>query len=96
MALPTTSEDKELGKFFIDGAHKWAFGDLPFHDLDEEGVTTYIGKGAAGFWMISQLIESGKDLTMRYANIKNNSSYSTYSAAWTNRATLNYDLLENI
>lgn len=68
-----------------------------FHDLDESGnPITYIGKEKNdGNWLVQEMDETS-GLVMRYANISNNATRTTYSAAWSNRATLSYALLENL
>ena len=66
------------------------------HDLAVSGSITYIGKeNTSGTWLLTQIDESN-GVVLRYANVSNNSGYTTYATAWTNRATLDYDYLENI
>jgi hypothetical protein len=42
-------------------------------------------------WQIVKTTTSGTILSIRFATIKNNSTYSSYADAWTNRAILNFD-----
>jgi len=66
-------------------------------DVDEASSTlTYLGKlKNDGKWLIVK-IDSTSGATFRFANESNNSSYSDYSTAFTNRTTLTYELLEEL
>lgn len=68
------------------------------HNIDEPtNTTTYIGKETAtGTWLIQFLLEVGKTTTITYANVSNNPLVSNYGDAWSNRLTLNYNLIENL
>lgn len=53
----------------------------------ESGTTSYFGKSSPeGYWALIQLTGS----VVGYATATNNPSVTTYSSAWTNRATLTY------
>lgn len=53
---------------------------------------TYIGKEKEdGSWLINKLDET-TGVVSRYAGIQNNPTQTTYTAAWTNKATLTYGL----
>lgn len=61
----------------------------------EDAATTYIGKSKTdGTWLVEKFIDSTGVKT--YANLSNNGSVSTYSDAWTNRATLTYGRFDEI
>lgn len=81
LTMPSTDiEQNELGLFST-------------NDLETAGDITYIGKEKGdGTWCIMQLDET-TDLVQRYATVANNPSYTSYSAAWTDRADggFNYD-----
>lgn len=66
------------------------------HDVAVVSSTTYVGKETAeGKWLIVSIDESSGTV-LRYANVSNNSGYTTYSSAWTARASLTYDYIENL
>lgn len=67
-----------------------AIEDFVTNDLDESGSTTYIGRSNGVNWEVQRIVETGPDLSVRYATIANNSSYTSYTTAWTNRLTLTY------
>ena len=59
----------------------------------EDGTTLYVGKAKPdGTWLLQRFVGGA----MRYANLSNNPSVSTYSSAWSGRAALNYDLFQSI
>lgn len=64
------------------------------NDIDEAGAgITYIGKQlAAGDYLILKIDESANPTTFRYADLTSNPTRTTYSAAWSNRATLIYGI----
>jgi len=52
---------------------------------------TYIGEETVdGEWLVNKL-DTTSGLAKGYATIKNNPTYSTYSSAWNNKATLVYN-----
>lgn len=66
------------------------------NDLDDGDTTSnilYIGlEDPSGNWCVSKFDETTQTLpTKQYATVDNNSSTTTYSDAWTNRATLTYN-----
>jgi hypothetical protein len=75
---------------------KVLFGEYKTNDMFEED---YIYVGAAsleGKWYVKRVEESGDNIYLRYANLSNNPSVSAYSTAISNRATLNYSLIQDI
>lgn len=70
-----------------------------FHDMEETGVggISYVGyMDEAGKWLLKKMVEGANTIDMTYANISNNVLTPTYALAWTTRASLNYDDLEDI
>lgn len=66
------------------------------NDVEEATSTiTYIGQQSVdGQWFIQKIDES-TGITLQHATKKNNSAVSSYSDAWTNRASLSYgDVIE--
>jgi hypothetical protein len=60
--------------------------DFSVNDI-EDGVTSYFGNTKPdGTWLIKKLT----DTSLSYATVTNNGAVTTYSSAWTNRATLTY------
>lgn len=55
---------------------------------------TYIGhEDSDGVWIIQKIDSTVSNTsTITYASIKNNSSYTSYIDAWSNRATMTYGL----
>ena len=66
-------------------------------DVDEASATLlYLCKSNNdGKWLI-QKVDTSSGVNIRFANESNNSSYTTYATAYTNRATLTYDLIEDL
>lgn len=99
MALSTSVKDNEQGKFrdTVDGPavavvlSESLSGAYVTNDLDDVSPITYIGKSNGTNWEVQKVTESGSDLSIRYATILNNSLYTTYADAWTNRLTLTYE-----
>jgi hypothetical protein len=60
--------------------------------IDEaDASTTYIGKeDVDGVWLIQKISVSGTVTTYTFATITNNSGVTSYSSAWTDRASLTY------
>jgi hypothetical protein len=64
---------------------------------DAGGGITYVGKAKTdGTWLIEKLTEASGDLTKVYANESNNSGVSTFTDAWTDRATLTYGQIQTL
>jgi len=60
-------------------------------DIDE-GTVTYIGEmDADGEWKIEK-VDSSVGVSVTYATILNNPTFINYTDAWTNRATLTYEI----
>lgn len=99
MALSTAIKDNEANKFrdTVDGPaiavvlSESLSGAYVTNDLDDAAPITYIGKSNGTNWEVQKVTESGSDLSIRYATILNNSLYTTYADAWTNRLTLTYE-----
>ena len=72
--------------------------DYQLQDVNKNGSTTYLGKIMnGGSWFIVRIIKVDSNNTnFRFANISNNSSYTTLTDAWTNRVTLTYELLNEL
>ena len=67
--------------------------------LETENIsgTEYFGKTKVdGTWLLIRIITSGADLNIRYANLGTDPTRTTFTLAWTNRATLSYTELENL
>lgn len=59
----------------------------------EQAATTYVGKVTPrGAWLVQRYVEATG--VFDYANQSNNSTYTTYGTAWTNRATLTYAVFD--
>jgi len=71
------------------GGGAGVFGPYALNDF-ADGSTLYLGKVKSdGTWLLQkydQVIGS-----MRYANESNNAGVTTYTSAWGNKSTLNYD-----
>lgn len=69
------------------------FKNYKANDVDIDGTTTYMGmcEPNGDVWLLQKIDDSSGDLDITYANISNNGSYTTYSDAWTDRATLTYN-----
>ena len=67
------------------------------NNVDEAaGSIIYVGReDPDGRWYISKIDESSNPIPIQYASIKNNSTRTTYSTAWTNRTTLTYQDYSN-
>jgi len=93
--ISTDIRDNELKKFrdSADGpvVAVTLSSDYITNDLDEVAQVTYVGKSNGTNWIVQKVTETGSDLSIRYATILNNSLYTTYSDAWTNRLTLTYE-----
>jgi len=60
------------------------------NDVDESSPITYVGmEDAGGNWLVMKIDESS-GVSISYATIKNNSDVSSYSNAWSDRASLSY------
>lgn len=68
-----------------------ALGDYVANDIEETGSLTYIGfENLDGDYFI-QKIDDSSGKSIRFATVVNNASVTSYSDAWTNRATLTYN-----
>jgi len=64
------------------------------NDIDKVSSNTFYEglEDLDGNWQLVQNITTGTVTSMRYATLKNNGAVTSYSDAWTNRATLQYDV----
>ena len=62
------------------------------NDIEELNTgTSYLGfEDSDGNWFVRKIDESASPATHQYAALSNNSTRTTYSLGWTNRATLTY------
>lgn len=81
------------------GEHIQAVANIPIldvNDLEEVGAVTYVGiENANAEWIIKKIDETS-GISIRYATIANNGGYSTYTDAWTARASLTYALYSSL
>ena len=72
----------------LDALNYYATNDVDTPDTN----TTYEGlEDSGGGWQIVKIVKTGTALANRFATNKNNSTYTSYSTAWTDRASLDYD-----
>lgn len=72
------------------------FGEYKTNDVFEEAYL-YVGCAALdGRWYVKRVEEVGDEMYLRYANVSNNSTVMTYADAINSRASLIYDLIQNI
>ena len=74
-------------KVTMDALNHYSTNDTDNTDSDNfyEGL-----EDADGGWQIVKISKDGLLTHHRFATLKNNSTYATYSDAWTDRATLDY------
>ena len=62
------------------------------NDIDKSSATLFYEglEDAEGSWQIVKTTIDGDVTSLRFATVLNNSSITSYSTAWTNRATLTY------
>ena len=74
-----------------------SIADYTLQDVDQPSSTLdYLGKEKNdGTWLVVE-IDSSSGNSFRYANESNNNSYTTYTTAYAARASLTYDLLEEL
>lgn len=66
-------------------------------DVDENAPYIYVGKiKESGIWIIKRVEFVGSETVFLYGNVSNNPTIIDYTNAWTNRATLNYDILSDL
>jgi len=67
-----------------------AMGEYVVNDIEEIGALRYLGKeDMVGDWFVQKLDETS-GTQIRFATVKNNTSITSYTDAWTNRASLTY------
>ena len=68
-----------------------AMGEYITNDVAEPSATlTYVGKEDADVDWYIQSVDTTSGTSIRFATETNNPTYTTYSTAWTDRATLIY------
>lgn len=75
------------------------FYEYAVNDVDDAGSgITYIcmSKSNASTWLVKKVTEVSNDIDIKYANISNNPSVTTYTQAYTARATLTYSDIGDI
>jgi hypothetical protein len=73
------------------------FANYTTQDVDDVGSIIYIGQvKVTGEWLVTLVTETLLDLNLVYANVSNNPGKTSFSLAWTNRATLNYTLISSL
>lgn len=74
------------------------FADFKTNEYDVDGSTSYVGmaKPDGDVWLVQRVVDTAGDLEIRWANISNNASRTTFTLAWTNRATLTYNLIDDV
>jgi hypothetical protein len=75
------------------------FSDYKTNDTDEDGVYLYVGQSLpdSDTWLIMKIETATDDLSITYANISNNSTITTYTAAWAIRkTTLVYSQIQDL
>lgn len=89
--------DNEIKKFGDDGNGKSFVrirdtSRFNTNDIEEASSTvTYIGlESSNNKWWIKK-IDTSSGNSFQHASVTNNSSYTDYDTAWTNRATLTYE-----
>lgn len=94
--MESNIQDREYSKF-VESGGKTSIRNITLsryglNEIAEVGVITYFGKSdSEGNWLIMKIDETSGTV-FSYATIKNNSLVTTYSDAWTNRATINYGI----
>jgi len=61
-------------------------------DKNANGVVYEGLEDCDGNWQVVAISQSGNVTSNRYANIRNNTTYTNYTDAWDNRLTLTYEL----
>ena len=73
------------------------FANYKTQEVDDNGSTTYVGQvKTTGAWLLTRIVDTSGDLQITYANISNNGAITTFSLAWTNRASLSYTLISSL
>ena len=81
--LPVSSASKIKSEYIV-------------QDVIESGNITYVGKETnSGAWLFVE-IDTTTNTVIRYANISNNPTETTYTAALSNKDSLVYALLEDL
>ncbi len=92
--VETISVD-ESGNYISPSGQSASVEDYKLNGWEESSMVTYtFNLKTNGRWLIIKYDESAK--TVRYANISNNATMTTYDLAVTNYLTLTYDKLEEI
>jgi len=77
-------------------SRKILLGEYKTNDMFEEDYI-YVGYASlSGSWYVKRVEENGDNIYLRYANVSNNPSMTSYISAINNRATLTYDVIQNL
>jgi hypothetical protein len=92
---PQYAFESQVEAFFEEAM---VFQNYQVNELDDAGGgVTYVGKAKVdGKWLIEKLTETGDDLAKVYANESNNIGTTTFTTAWTNRASLTYGQIQTL
>ena len=82
----------------LDAVGGGVFTNYKTNDYDVDGTTSYVGQQeiTTGVWLLQKIDDASGDLTITWANISNNALVTTYTDAWTDRATLTYNLIGDL
>ena len=82
----------------LDAVGGGVFTNYKTNDYDVDGTTSYVGQQeiTTGVWLLQKIDDASGDLTTTWANISNNVLELTYTDAWTDRATLTYNLIGDL
>jgi len=92
---PSTSEKQDDIIAAVSGNLK----DYILQEADDYTTTNvnYLGKiKSDGTWLIVKIDSTGNFDTLRYANVSNNGTLSTYALAWAARTTATYGYLNTL
>jgi hypothetical protein len=67
-----------------------------FESNDVDKVSSVLlydgGEDKEGQWCVQRVDSTGGDVSIRFATVTNNPSYTDYTTAWANRLALQFDL----
>ena len=73
------------------------FANYKTQQLDDADPILYVGQvKSTGEWLLTKSVDTAGDLNITYANLSNNLTMTTFSLAWTDRATLTYSLISDL
>lgn len=96
--LQATVADHETRIDALEGGGDNVFELYQVNEIDDVGGgVTIIGKAKPdGTWLLEKLTESAGDISKVYANESNNVGTTTFTTAWTNRASLTYGQIQTL